>query len=176
MVQILSADIQDARAARPDLTDDALIEEACLRGLRIASENAGDDLAGVEASTELRIASLRIRCAVSAASVAELRTRLVVDRERYESSAEEERRTYLEFVQLDRDVVPPLKMEARQLRAEVRRLEAEAEAMGIDISAVHPLIEWAQTLAVEGYEPPLYVSNESRRRTALAFFRRRDEA
>lgn len=176
MVQILSADIDDARAARPDLTEDALIEESCRRGLRIASENAGGDFAGDEASVPSRIARLRTQCAVSAASVAELRTRLVLDRERYESSAVEERRTYLEFVELDRDVVPPLKMQARQLRAEVRRLEAEAAAMGIDVSRIHPSIEWAETLAVDGYEPPRYVSNESRRRATLAFFRRRGEA
>lgn len=174
LVRILKADLDHARAARPELSHDELIAEACRRGVRIAADDG--PTTGSDDPGRSRMKSLRARCAASAASVAELRTLLVTDRERFAGSVEAEREAYLDYVGLDRDVVPPLKLEAQRLRAELRHLENEATAAGIDLVTVEPSIDWPGTLAVDAYERPQYVSNESRRRAAVAFFRRRDEA
>ncbi len=90
-------------------------------------------------------------------------------------SEEAEREAFLEYIKLDRDIVPLLKLEAQSLRSELRRLEEEAAGAGIDLSTIEPSIDWQGTLAVDAYERPQYVSNESRRRAAVAFFRKRDE-
>lgn len=92
-------------------------------------------------------------------------------RKRAGESTELERRAYEEKLALDRDVVPRLKAEARDLRREIRMLERELFLRGIDPTAVEPVIDWGTTLAVDGYEPR-YESNEDRRERAVEFFRR----
>ena len=62
------------------------------------------------------------------------------------------------------------------MRAELRRLEGQATAAGVDLSTIEPSIDWPGTLAVDAYERPPYVSNESRRHAAVAYFRKRDQA
>ncbi len=174
LVRILTADLDHARAARPELSHDELIAEACRRGVRIAADDGRST--GSEDAGRSRMESLRARCAASAASVAELRSLLVTDRERFAGSVVAEREAFLNYVGLDRDVVPPLKLEAQRLRAELRRLEGQATAAGVDLSTIEPSIDWPGTLAVDAYERPQYVSNESRRHAAVAYFRKRDQA
>ncbi len=173
-MRIFKADLDRAKAVRPELSQEALIAEACDRGVRIVAE---DDPAfsGSGDTGRSRIEGLRIRCAASAASVAELRILLVTNRARFAVSEEAEREAFLAYIKLDRDIVPLLKLEAQRLRTELRRLEEEAAAAGIDHSTIEPFIDWQGTLAVDAYERPQYVSNESRRRAAVAFFRKRDE-
>ncbi|HZP89743.1 MAG TPA: hypothetical protein VFC04_01960, partial [Actinomycetota bacterium] len=118
-----------------------------------------------------RVERLRGSFAVTAARAAVHRFELVTQRERFERSERDEIATYERHLELDRDVVPPLKLEARALRAEIRRLEAEARALGIDVDAVQPAIDWRNTLAVDGYEAPRYETPESRKRAAVEFFR-----
>ena len=52
---------------------------------------------------------------------------------------------------------------------------AEATALGVDPESVHPQIDWPSMLAMDSYEAPKYVSNETRRRAAVEFFRRPGE-
>jgi len=173
-VELLAADIEHGQRARPDLSREALVVEALRRGIDIAAApievRVPDDLPADE-----RIRRLHTLFATTAASIAELRFLLVANRTRYENASSSERRAFMEFVELDRDVVPPLKLEARRLRQEVRRLEAEAARRGIDIDTIRPTVDWPTTLAVDAYEPPKYVDNQSRRRAAVEFFRRQDE-
>ena len=173
-MKIFKADLDRAKVARPELSEEGLIAEACERGIRIAAE---DDAAFAEShdADGSRTEGLRIRFAASAASVAELRILLVTNRARFAGSEEAEREAFLEYVELDRDIVPLLKLEAQSLRSELRLLEEEAAGAGIDLSTIEPSIDWQGTLAVDAYERPQYVSNESRRRAAVAFFRKRDE-
>jgi hypothetical protein len=98
--------------------------------------------------------------------------RLVMDRERDARAERDVVRTYERHLELDKDVVPPLKLEAKRLRAELRRLEEEARSLGLDVEAIEPRIHWPETIAVDGYEPPRYETNDERRRTAVDFFRR----
>ncbi len=44
--------------------------------------------------------------------------------------------------------------------------------MTVELAAA---IDWPNTLAVDTFEPPTYVSNEIRRRAAVEFFRREEE-
>lgn len=173
-IEVLTADLEHARRARPDLSQDVLVGSALERGLRLAAlpieARVPDDLPAKE-----RLRRLRTLFATTAGLVAEMRTRLVANRERFDRATTSERSAFMEHVELDRDVVPPLKLEAKRLRETVRRLEAEAEARGIDTAEIEPRIDWPSTLAVDAYEPPAYVSNESRRRAATAFFRRSGE-
>jgi hypothetical protein len=119
-----------------------------------------------------RLERLRRSLAVAAARAAVHRFELVTQRERFERSERDELQTYERHLELHKDVVPPLKLEARALRAEVRSLEAEARARGIDVDAIQPAIDWRNTLAVDGYEAPKYETPESRKRAAVEFFRR----
>jgi len=73
---------------------------------------------------------------------------------------------------LERDMIPPLKLEASRLRAELRQAEADAAAEGVDPAAIEPQIDWRQTISVEGYTPPRFEPNEDRRAATVAFFRR----
>ncbi|GBC86541.1 hypothetical protein HRbin12_00534 [bacterium HR12] len=42
----------------------------------------------------------------------------------------------------------------------------------MDPEAVAPSVDWADTLAVDDYEPPRFERDEDRRRAAIGFFRR----
>jgi hypothetical protein len=141
------------------------------RGRAIASASPTgampEDLARPE-----RIERLRRSFAVAAARAAVHRFELVVQRDRFERSERDEVATYERHLELHKDVVPPLKLEARALRAEIRKLEAEAQARGIDVDTVEPAIDWRNTLAVDGYEAPRYETPESRKQAAVEFFRR----
>jgi hypothetical protein len=107
-----------------------------------------------------------------AAEVAVHRCALVLQRERSHSANRGEVRTYEEGIELDRDLVPPLKLEAKELRAEVRALERRSRAAGLDVEAIEPRIDWSQTIAVDGYRPPRYETHDERRAKAVEFFRR----
>jgi hypothetical protein len=107
-----------------------------------------------------------------AASVAIHRFELVTTRERFARAEHDEQASYERHLELHKDVVPPLKLGAKALRSEVRRLEEQARGLGIDVDALEPRIDWPETMAVDDYKPPRYETNESRRRAAVEFFRR----
>jgi hypothetical protein len=119
-----------------------------------------------------RVQRLTMQLARSAGGVALQRFRLVTERERDVRAEHDEAVTYERHLELEKDVVPPLKLEAKRLRAELRALEAQARGLGIDVDALEPRIAWPDTIAVDGYEPPRYETNDQRRETAVAFFRR----
>jgi len=52
--------------------------------------------------------------------------------------------------------VPEPKEEAKALRAEIRRLEAELRARGTNPDSIEPAIDWGRTLAVDDYRGPSY--------------------
>jgi hypothetical protein len=118
---------------------------------------------------------LRDRFVHLAASVAIYRFELASGRGRSHHAAEAERDTRERAVILDREVVPPLKLEARRLRAEIRRLEDELRKRGVDADVIEPRIDWSQTMAVDDYNEPRYQTVEERKRAAVEFFRRRGE-
>lgn len=156
-VEILADDWERLRGCYPDMSVEELTRRVLIRGAEI-----------VDASQDDR----RARIIGEAAIAAMLRFRLVMGRERAEVAEERERETYEQYLELDKDLVPPLKLEAKSLRAEIRRLEEEARNSSLDPDAVEPRVDWAGTLAVDEYEAPRYATNETRRRTAVEFFRR----
>lgn len=170
-VGILAFDFEAACSARPDLDETDLIREALVRGLEAADAAPEERVPDAIGASE-RLQRLRNVLANTAAEAAAFRWSLVTGRERYARARENEQRTYDEHLKLDRDLVRPLKMEAQRLRRELRRLEAEAQARGIDAAAIEPTIDWSRTILVDQYQPPELVSNESRRKAAVEFFRR----
>jgi hypothetical protein len=107
-----------------------------------------------------------------AAGVAVMRFELVSQRDRFARARALEQETYEQHLRLDKDVVPPLKLEAKRLRAELRSLETRARDLGIDVGEIEPSIDWPNTIAVDAYEAPRYETNAERRKTAVEFFRR----
>ncbi len=170
-VELLAVDLEQVRAARPDLDDAELVQEALVRGL--AAVEAEVDLpreAEPGPGGELR--RLRLALAGAVAEAAAFRWALVRGRDRFSRAREDEQRIYEDHPELERDVVPPLKIEARRLRLELRRLEDEARAREIDVDGIEPQIDWSSTISVDSYRRPRFVSNETRRRATVEFFRR----
>jgi len=107
-----------------------------------------------------------------AAAASAYRHRLVGDRDRLGAARTAERESYERGLLLDRDLVPPLKLRAKDLRAEIRRLEADARGLGLDPDTIDPRVDWAETFAVDTFEPPRYESDADRKRVVVEFFRR----
>jgi hypothetical protein len=170
-VEVLEVDWDLLRGAFPGVPDEELAERALSRGRQVVTAPDEDRHPATLPSTE-RLARRRWALARKAASVAIHRFELVTNRERFARAEHDEQASYERHLELHKDVVPPLKLEARGLRSEVRRLEEEARELGIDVDAIEPRIDWPETMAVDDYEPPRYETNESRKRAAVEFFRR----
>jgi hypothetical protein len=170
-VEVLEVDWELLRGAFSGVPDTELAERALSRGRQIVVAPDEDRHAVTLPSAE-RVARSRWTLARKAASVAIHRFELVTNRERFARAERDEQASYERHLELHKDIVPPLKLEAKRLRSEVRRLEKEARELGIDVDAIEPRIEWPETMAVEDYEPLRYETNESRKRAALEFFRR----
>jgi hypothetical protein len=171
MVEVLGVDWELLRGAFPWVLDAELAERALSRGRQVVMAPDEDRQPRALPSAE-RLARLRWTVARKTASVAIHRFELVTNRQRLASAEQDEQASYERHLELHKDVVPPLKLEAKGLRSEVRRLEEEARELGIGVDAVEPRIEWPETMSVERYEPPRYETNESRKRAAVEFFRR----
>jgi hypothetical protein len=170
-IEVLVVDWELLEHANPGVPDAELAERALSRGRAILAapyeDRVPDDVPQAE-----RLARLRGALARKAASVAIHRFELVTTRERLARAEQDEQASYERHLELHKDVVPPLKLEAKALRSEVRHLEEEARELGVDIDALEPRIDWPGTMAVDDYEPPRYETNESRKRAAVEFFRR----
>lgn len=139
--------------ARPGI-DDAGLARACLeRGWRVLAQDG-----------------LRAELARRAASALLLRTELLDARVRARDAAARERTSYERHLALERDLVPPLRARARELRAAIARAEEDLRARGVDPDALAPPMP-AEALSVD-QEPPRYRTPEERRRRAVEFFRR----
>jgi hypothetical protein len=147
--------------------DERLVHDALARGAEVLRA-----VPDARAEPRTPVHRLRAQVVLRAAAASAYRHRLVAERDRLPAARDLERRTYDESIDLDRDLVPPLKLRAKALRAEIRRLEADAVASGLDPSAIEPTVAWAQTLAVDTYEPPRYGSDVDRKAKTLEFFRR----
>jgi hypothetical protein len=171
VVAVLSTDWLGLRRACPRRSDDELVALALQRGRAVAArehrERVEEDLPAGE-----RVSRLRDALAQRVASVAGHRFELVTQRDRLARAKVDERESYERHLALHKDLVPALKLRAKELRAEVRRLERECEAAGIDPVTVEPAIDWSATISVDGYEPPRYGSTADRRAAAVEFFRR----
>jgi len=169
-VRVLATDWERLRSAYPGLDDERLAAEALDRGRDLLAELPTSP--PLEASLEQRVEWLRRWFPRKAGSIAAQGFELVEHLRRQAEVGEVERRTYEVHLALNKDVVPPIKEEAKALRAEVRRLEEAVRAKGFDPDSVEPSIDWSRTLAVDIYERPAYQSTESRRRATVEFFKR----
>jgi hypothetical protein len=170
-IEILASDRAILLGARPDVDGSDLASLLLERGRAIV-ERSIEERVPEDLPVEERIGRLRDLLARKAASVAVHRFEILAGRERALRAEEAERTTYEQHLELEKDVVPPLKLEAKALRAEIRTLEEEARRRGIDPDRIEPRIDWPNTLAVDAYERPQYETNESRRQAAVRFFRR----
>jgi hypothetical protein len=168
-IEIFEADLERARRARSDLDDAVLIEQALDRGAALVTR------AMQEPSENQGLDEIRVDLAEAVAEASAYRWSLVTNRFRFAEAGEREQQSYEEHLELERDVVPPLKMEARRLRRELRRLEDEARARDIDLATIEPQIDWSNSVSVDDYAPPRFVSNAERRAANVAFFRRLGE-
>ncbi len=159
-LRILAVDWERLQRAYPETDADELVDRVIDRGLTVLKT---PDDAGVEWAAE----------AVGALALTAVhRFDYATGRDRFARASELERMTYEHELELNRDIVPPLKEKAKALRAEIRRLEEEVRRVGLDPNTVLPRVNWDNTLAVETYSRPEYESNEARRRRTLEFFRR----
>ncbi len=174
-VEVLTADwARVLRAAEASERVDAedLEEEIGRRGAGLLAGEPPPERVDPLLAGEERLAALRRAFVRRAAALAVLRFEYASGRRRFVDAAEAEERAYVRKLALDRDVVPPMKEEARALRAEIRRLEAALRVAGVDPEAIGPAVDWSSTLAVDTYVRPEYESPESRRAKAIEFFRR----
>jgi hypothetical protein len=167
---VLKTDWERLRSAYPGLDDERLADGALARSREILAELPTDPPS--TASVQVRLDWLSRWFPRKAASIA-VQGLDLVDHIKWQAVAQEmEQRTYERHLELDKDIVPPLKEEAKALRAEVRRLEEQVRAKGVDPDSIEPRIDWSRTLAVDIYKRPRYESNESRKRTTVEFFKR----
>ncbi len=170
-VRILTAHWQRLRRAYPHLDEAELAAEVVRRGSGLIQADPGA-MPGPGDDAWTRAERLRAWVPRLAATAASYVFQLVTGRERFAVAEHAEVRTYEEHLDLDTRVVPPLKNEAKALRAELRELERLLRERGVDPEAIEPRVDWGTTLAVDSYERPQYETNESRRKAALEFFRR----
>jgi hypothetical protein len=174
-VEILAVDWERLRRAYPERDDGDLSADAARRGAGIARRPPVDvtpPSASGSADGAGRLSWLRAWFPRRAASICAQRFDLVTGRDRFRRAAELEERTYREHLHLERELVPPLKEEAKALRAELRALERKVRELGVDPETIEPRIDWPRTLAVDTYTRPQYESNDARRQRAVDFFRR----
>lgn len=176
ILEILAVDWErlrrTARASAPG--DDALlVAEVIRRGVAIDAE--GEPPMRLEDGSDPSarpLDAIRRLFVWRAANLGVLRFYLLTNRERFEQITAAEDSRYREKIELDLEVVPPLKRKARDLRAEVRRLEGQLRERGIDPDHIEPTIDRDRTLAVDAYVNPEYETNEARRAKAIEVFRR----
>lgn len=106
-----------------------------------------------------------------AAALAVYRRRLTAAKGELPDAVEKEAASYAEGIELDRDVIPPLKQEAQRLRGQIRESEARLRARGVDPDTIEPRLAEG-SIAVDDYEPPRFADAEERRAATVAFFRR----
>jgi len=170
LVSILTEDWHRFGRALADVPSNLLVDEAYRRGLELLWECSLPT--GSEGPLANGRGSKRSAFAREAAEVAVHRFALITQRERLDAATKAELQMYQEGLELDREVVPPMKLEAKALRQQVRELEQRARAAGIDVDALEPQVDWSKTIHVEGYRPTKYETNEDRRAAAVEFFRR----
>lgn len=157
-IELIAEDVARLRAAYPELGEAALREQ--LVGAALAHrDHEWDPTDPFEGFVH------------DAAALASYRQRLAGAEPVRVDMKERERMAYEAKIELDRDVIPPLKQEAKRLRSEIRRLEASLRAKGVDPSTIEPVVE-GPTIAMDDYEPPRYLDPAERRRQVGEFFRR----
>jgi hypothetical protein len=157
-IELIAEDVERLRAAYPELDDVGLGEALATAALR-HRHDAWDHEDTYE------------RFVHEAAALATYRHRLIGAARAGAAARERERDAYDANIELDKDIIPPLKIEARRSRAEIRRLESALLAQGIDPTTIEPIVEGPK-LAVDDYEAPRFVDETERRRDVVAFFRR----
>lgn len=171
-IQIPREDLERLRRLLPGMSTTQAVAEALTRGSRVLAGHDDGPGADVRAIDPHDLTTLRRRLVQEAVEVAGHRFALVTGLDRRREAVRRELRSYEEGLALDRDVVPGLKLEAKELRRRIRQLEERARAAGIDVDAVGPPIRWSETIHVDGYEPPRYESDSDRRARTVAFFQR----
>jgi hypothetical protein len=147
-VEILRVDWERVRVGRPEATDEDLGAELYRRGEAVVSDREPYLHDGLRRDLVLR-----------AALVAVHRFSYATSWERFKEAEAREEESYRRHAELAADVLPPLKAEARMLRARVRDIEAQAVGRGVDVESIEHQIDWRRTIAVDtpsgpGYETP----------------------
>ena len=157
-IELIAEDVERLRSAYPDLDEAALSEKlvaAALQHRHDVWDRADTFEEFVHEAAALATYRQSLLGAVQARADVQKRERLA-----YETQ-----------IELDKAVLPPLKLEAKELRGEIRRLESALRATGIDPSKIEPIVDGA-TMAVDDYEAPRFVDGAQRRREVTEFFRR----
>jgi hypothetical protein len=158
-VDLISEDVERVRAAVAGLSDPDLWRDVATRGLvHLNHVERTDD--PIDAFVHL------------AATVALYRLALATGRDRFRDISDLERSAYEQSVKLDREVLPPLKEEAKRLRMEIRSLEASIAERGTDPDLIEPRIDWGETSSVDDYAGPRLERPDERRRSVAEFFGR----
>jgi hypothetical protein len=167
-VEVLEADWERLRRARPGTDPVGLLRAVVDRGRRLVAEEVEATIAP-DAPVAERVAWLRRRVPRKAASVATLGFDLVMTRRRLDRAVHLEERVSRRYVELNREVIPALKRRAEELRSEIRRLEGELRARGGDPGSVLP--EAPARIELDDYRPVEFEGRERRQR-AIDLFRR----
>src|SRR6266540_2454364 len=97
------------------------------------------------------------------------RYELVKNRDRLARASRFEQHVYNRYIELNREVIPGLKVRANQLRDQIRRLEEVLRARGRDPEGIDPKVP--ARIEVDDYKPVEFEDQERRQKT-VDFFRR----
>jgi hypothetical protein len=171
-IEILKADWERLLRAYAGMDEARLLMELMARGRR---RTAGEPPEPVPSDAPLaeRLEWLRTWTPRMAASIATLGFDLVKSRGRLPEARRLEDLTYQRDVELKMEIVPAVKERARSLRMKIGSLEAELRSHGGNPDVIEPHVP-DDAISVDLFERPQYETNESRRKTTLAFFHRLD--
>jgi len=138
VITLIAEDVRRLRAAHPDADAaqlEALLVDAALR--HRAHDAEPHD-----------ILDLFIH---EAAALAVYRQQLAAKKQELPDAVVKEAASYAEEIELDRDVIPPLKQEAQRLRVQMRDLEARLRVRGVDPDTIDRVANDDDESVVRGF-------------------------
>ncbi len=167
-IEILKTDWLRLRRAYPSMSDEELQSAIMERGRRHVAEEPQESI-DPHLPIQQRLVWLRRWTPRKAASIAALGYELVKNRDRLARASRFEQHVYNRYIELNREVIPGLKVRANQLRDQIRRLEEELRARGRDPEGIDPKVP--ARIEVDDYKPVEFEDQERRQKT-VDFFRR----
>ncbi|MHB8512448.1 MAG: hypothetical protein ACYDCC_09720 [Actinomycetota bacterium] len=155
-IQLLAAEWECARRCAAGQSDYDLARAIVKRGARVARVPHIRQAPSGGTPSE-RVRALRIMVVQWSGEYSWMLFRYLQAKPAADALRIEDREKIRELNELQQSVIPNLKERAQPLRVEVRRLEDEARRRGIDFEAIEPKIDWPGTIAVEEYQPVLWI-------------------